>query len=109
MACSVHISDADQDCIENGEVRDLIMNIGIYTMHQKGQPEFILEPQNNLIKLVPYMRSKGYFGCLLFTSYENSQHSCAVRVTVLGLCVLFSCCRYEASYEQYQQVRCYKW
>ena len=42
VACSLNISDADQDCIENMEVRDLIVNtiIGIYTMHQRGQPEF---------------------------------------------------------------------
>ena len=48
----------------------------------------------------------------------NPRRACAARVTVLGLCVCLSVCLsvddysrttgYEAAYERYQQLQCYK-
>ena len=52
----------------------------------------------------------------------NPRRACAARVTVVGLCVCLSVCLfvclsvddysrttgYEAAYERYQQLRCYK-
>ena len=55
-------------------------------------------------------------------SVINPRRACAARVTVLGLCVCLSVCLfvclsvddysrstgYEAAYERYQQLQCYK-
>ena len=48
----------------------------------------------------------------------NPRRACAARVTVVGLCVCLSVCLsvddysrttgYEAAYERYQQLQCYK-
>ena len=48
----------------------------------------------------------------------NPRRACAARVTVVGLCVCLSVCvsvddysrttGYEAAYERYQQLQCYK-
>ena len=54
-----------------------------------------------------------------FVSYIiNPRRACAARVTVVGLCVCLSVCLcvddysrttgYEAAYERYQQLQCYK-
>ena len=50
--------------------------------------------------------------------FINPRRACAARVTVLGLCVCLSVCLsvddysrttgYEAAYERYQQLQCYK-
>ena len=52
------------------------------------------------------------------TEVINPRRACAARVTVLGLCVCLSVCLsvddysrttgYEAAYERYQQLQCYK-
>ena len=69
--------------------------------------------------------SKTYFGQYLkhaeglhFSAFINPRRACAARVTVLGLCVCLSVCLsvddysrttgYEAAYERYQQLQCYK-
>ena len=59
----------------------------------------------------------------MYLSYIiNPRRACAARVTVLGLCVCLSVCLfvclsvddysrttgYEAAYERYQQLQCYK-
>ena len=59
--------------------------------------------------------------CTLITlqgNIINPRRACAARVTVLGLCVCLSVCLsvddysrttgYEAAYERYQQLQCYK-
>ena len=68
--------------------------------------------------------------CLIFLSISlvelsciiNPRRACAARVTVVGLCVSLSVCLfvclfvddysrttgYEAAYERYQQLQCYK-
>ena len=41
----------------------------------------------------------------------NPRRACAARVTVVGLCVVDDYSRttgYEAAYERYQQLQCYK-
>ena len=62
--------------------------------------------------------SKSSADCNIF----NPRRACAARVTVLGLCVCLSVCLfvclsvddysrttgYEAAYERYQQLQCYK-
>ena len=52
------------------------------------------------------------------TRIINPRRACAARVTVVGLCVCLSVCLsvddysrttgYEAAYERYQQLQCYK-
>ena len=59
------------------------------------------------------MRSLSYINMLI-----NPRRACAARVTVVGLCVCLSVCLsvddysrttgYEADYERYQQLQCYK-
>ena len=54
------------------------------------------------------------FSSFLLSILINPRRACAVRVTVLGLCVCLSVydysrtTAYEAAYERYQQLQCYK-
>ena len=51
---------------------------------------------------------------LHFSAFINPRRACAARVTVVGLCVCLSVddysrtTGYEAAYERYQQLQCYK-
>ena len=60
------------------------------------------------------------YSCLIVCIHIviNPRRACAARVTVVGLCVCLSVCvsvddysrttGYEAAYERYQQLQCYK-
>ena len=54
--------------------------------------------------------------CTIYNTFINPRHACAAMVTVVVLCVCLSVCLYdysrttgyEAAYERYQQLQCYK-
>ena len=72
-----------------------------------------------VMELYQYLEPNGWEDQrLIELAVINPRRACAARVTVVGLCVCLSVCLfvddysrttgYEAAYERYQQLQCYK-